>query len=167
MSILTYADALSTIHMQNHNMYNFGYYYNRTNHQDPNARIAAIRTEYMEQDWIGVEERLFGILPSSAAFHNGFKHKNKSPAKAANSTDLKALAALTNLCRALCEEIQVYKEILHRAENLRPDEIAQSMNELAAKCPTEVRITQCPALEGRLTEQPTGAIYSYAKHPSV
>lgn len=78
---------------------------------------------------------------------------------------MKASSALTNLCRGLCEEIQVYKEILHRAENLRPDEIAQSMDELSAQCPTEAQLSQCPALEGRLTEQPEGPEYSYAQHP--
>lgn len=148
-------------------MYNFGYYYNRTNIQDPNARIAAIRTEYMEEDWINVERRLFDTKPSSSAFRNGFRHKNKSPKKAANSTDLKESFALRNLCRALCEEIQVYKEILHRAENFRPEEIAQSMEELTSKCPKEAQLTKCPALKGRLLEEPTGRIYSYAKHPFV
>lgn len=34
--------------LQNHNLYNYGYYYNRTKDPDT-ARIAVIRTEFIEQ----------------------------------------------------------------------------------------------------------------------
>ena len=161
----TYSDKLTLFYenLQNHNMYNFGYYYNRTNSQNPNARIAAIRTEYLEEDWIGVEQRLLGTSPKNSAFESGFRRKNRSPAKAANSTDLTA-TALVYLCRALCVEIQIYKEVLERAENLQPAEVAQSLEELSRKCPTETQQSTCPALEGRLTEKPTGPVYSYAKY---
>jgi len=113
--------------MQNHNLYNYAYYYNRT--KDPEtARIAAIRIEYLEQDWIGVEERLLGTSPN---FSEGFKRKNKS--RKIDEDNYLSRESLKNICDALCEEIQVYKKLLKRAENLNDTEVRASAIEISAK----------------------------------
>lgn len=150
--------------MQNHNLYNFGYYYNRTNVQNPKARIAAIRTEYLEQDWISVEGRLLGTSPQNSAFKKGFERKNKSQQVDENGTVLSP-TALKNFCDALCEEIQVYKEILERAENLLPKERDESLGTLYAHCPKESRSATCPKRDSKLVNLPTDPMYSLAQHP--
>lgn len=116
--------------MQNHNIYNYAYYYNRT--KDPEtARIAAIRTEYLEQDWIGVEERVLDTSPSNSAFAEGFRRKNKS--RKIDADNYLSRESLKNICDALCEEIQVYKKLLKRAENLNDTEVRASTIEISAR----------------------------------
>jgi hypothetical protein len=48
-----------------------------------------------------------------------------------------------NICRALCTEIQVYKQLLARAENLDRDQYATSMRELREACPDQAIYGQC------------------------
>lgn len=48
------------------------------------------------------------------------------------------------LCQALCNEIQVYKMILGLAQNLSEDQVYQSLDALALKCPVEAASDTCP-----------------------
>ena len=50
----------------------------------------------------------------------------------------------TNLCHALCDEIQVYKKILFNAHNLNRTQIDLSINEVREMCPDEtIEVRQC------------------------
>eukprot|EP00547_Thalassionema_nitzschioides_P008492 CAMPEP_0194229488 /NCGR_PEP_ID=MMETSP0156-20130528/43917_1 /TAXON_ID=33649 /ORGANISM="Thalassionema nitzschioides, Strain L26-B" /LENGTH=409 /DNA_ID=CAMNT_0038962041 /DNA_START=31 /DNA_END=1260 /DNA_ORIENTATION=- len=57
---------------------------------------------------------------------------------------------ITNLCWILCDEIQVYKQLLRRAKNLEKDQYQDSMTRLAEHCPNEAAAAsdnnnyQCP-----------------------
>ena len=44
-----------------------------------------------------------------------------------------------NLCRALCDEIQLYKRLLNSATNLDAKMKQASMDELLRSCPNELR----------------------------
>ena len=45
--------------------------------------------------------------------------------------------------QALCNEIQVYKDIIKRAINLNENDIAQTMEELHESCPKEAVESTC------------------------
>jgi len=107
---------------------------------------------------------LLGTSPKNSAFKDGFKRKNKSRQADENSTVL-SQTALENFCDALCEEIQVYKEILERAENLLPNEKSESLETLHAQCPKETSSATCPKRDAKLVDLPTDRIYSLAQHP--
>jgi len=130
-----------------HNKMNYGYYWKKLPQEArENARIAVIRTEHLEQDWRSVE-RVSLRQPEVSAFGNSiissaFERKNQS-AKKKEDSYLSELA-LRNLCAGLCEEIQVYKKILRRAENLSPEDVSASLTELRQSCPLETSAGRCP-----------------------
>jgi hypothetical protein len=47
------------------------------------------------------------------------------------------------LCETLCNEIQVYKTILKRAQNMKKEHYIQSMQELMTSCPKEAMEETC------------------------
>jgi len=140
-------------------MYNFGYYLNRVKHPET-ARIAVIRTEHIEKDWVNVENRVLKANVDPSRFSE-FTRKNKSVK--IEEDKILSEESLKNICNALCEEIQVYKTILNRAENLDQRDLSLSMGELFAKCPTEVSQSSCPKRDPRLA-MPTSKVYSYAQN---
>jgi len=121
-----------------HNKYNFGYYWSRIRHHRT-ARIAVIRTEHLQDDWASVEMiSLNG--PKNITYDFGKKnqsHKNKEDTYLSKE-------AHRNLCDGLCEEIQIYKLVLQRAENLTPNDVEVSMQELKESCPVEAVAERCP-----------------------
>ena len=59
-------------------------------------------------------------------------------------------AGRSNLCRALCNEIQIYKDLLHLAINIDRDGENESLDELIATYPDESReIRDCPLIHDR------------------
>jgi hypothetical protein len=120
-----------------HNKFNYGYYYNRV---PRNARIAVIRTEHLEADWSSLEVKLFNGKPlnKSAGY---FKRKNQS--QKLDEDLLLTVESRLNLCKALCEEIQLYKKLLSQAENLTPEDVQESLTELKSSCPYQARSDKC------------------------
>ena len=111
-------------------------FYSKT--KDP--RIIVLRTEQLEQDWRSIEvDVLNGPEPFDKSFT--FPHKHAS---AKEERDLYLSEESTrNICRALCEEIQVYKRILIRAENLDENDFVESMKVLAQHCPVQAESSDC------------------------
>lgn len=138
-----------------HNAMNYGFYWNKIPEEARDwGRIVVIRTEHLEQDWSSVERvSLAGDVETSSSsttepdntttITTHFSKKNASVKKDQDSY-LSELAQ-QNICAGLCHEIQVYKTILHRAENLSPDDVAISMKELQQSCPVEAAAEQCPS----------------------
>mmetsp|Transcript_15011 Transcript_15011/g.17128 ORF Transcript_15011/g.17128 Transcript_15011/m.17128 type:complete len:425 (+) Transcript_15011:192-1466(+) len=116
--------------------------------------IFVIRTEHLEQDWQTINIML-GDKNGTSGIH--VPHKNKwsrttetnqsTPTLAApNPTQNKTLSqrGRLNLCRALCEEIQIYKKLLGLALNLDEKSEKRSLGELIISCPNESRkIREC------------------------
>jgi hypothetical protein len=118
-----------------HNKYNYGYYRGQV---PDDARIAVIRTEHLEQDWVAVEQRL---LEGPAHATVDFPHRNRSEKK---REDLAlSVQSQRNICYALCEEIQIYKRILLSAANLDAADVETSMAELRESCPIEADLESC------------------------
>ena len=49
----------------------------------------------------------------------------------------------TALCAVLCNEIQIYKELIRGAINLNDDDMEQSIEELRRTCPSEAIEETC------------------------
>jgi len=47
------------------------------------------------------------------------------------------------LCNVLCNEIQVYKEIINKALNLDEEEIQEAIDNLAESCPQQAMHSTC------------------------
>jgi len=123
-----------------HNYYNYRRYFDQVVQQDKDPRIIVLRTEQLEQDWRSIEvDVLNGPEPFDESFT--FPHKHAS---AKEERDLYLSEESTrNICRALCEEIQVYKRILIRAENLDENDFVESMKVLAQHCPVQAENSHC------------------------
>lgn len=65
-------------------------------------------------------------------------------AHAKNETELYlSPSSKETLCKVLCNEIQVYKDILKRAINLNDDDVEESIGALMKSCPKEAEETAC------------------------
>jgi hypothetical protein len=117
-----------------HAYYNYRFYRSQV---PTNATIAVIRAEHLLDDWMSTE-RLLGSdhqvkqLPERNANKRGYDEKFLTE-------DSKRL-----VCEQLCDEIQVYKDLLFRAANLNATDVEQSLSELRRSCPREADLSACP-----------------------
>ena len=129
-----------------HNQMNYGFYWNALPRKArKSARMAAIRTEHLEEDWYSVERvslHYNGTIVDSNSNSTIFGKKNES-VKQKEDTLLSELAQ-HNLCAGLCREIQIYKMLLRRAENLSPADVEESLGVLERNCPSQVITEDCP-----------------------
>ena len=129
-----------------HNQMNYGFYWNALPRKArKSARMAAIRTEHLEEDWYSVERvslHYNGTIVDSNSNSTIFGKKNES-VKQKEDTLLSELAQ-HNLCAGLCREIQIYKMLLRRAENLSPADVEESLGELELNCPVQAVARDCP-----------------------
>lgn len=121
-----------------HNQMGFRYYLDIINNVAKsfrNVHLLVIRTEHLQQDWISIET-LFGstVHVSNHSALDLTTIVNKSKRKVNNGISKEGTR---NLCRALCDEIQVYKQLLLRAENLSHKQKRESMHELLNTCQEE------------------------------
>jgi len=121
-----------------YNMYNYEYYYDEVRAQDPNPSILVIRTEHLEDDWSNIETNFLGGPRLKSNF--SFPYRRRSQKEKA---EFLSRSSKANICHALCEEIQVYKQILMQAENLDEADYAMSMKELEKSCPVEASLSMC------------------------
>ncbi|EJK53728.1 hypothetical protein THAOC_26772, partial [Thalassiosira oceanica] len=106
--------------------------------------VYGIRAEHLERDWT-TANRLVGAKESRAS--NRRDGDLAAPRKNSWSDPDRELSAIgrANLCRTLCDEIQIYKELLHLANNLDEQDVSESLDELVTTCPDEPReVRRCP-----------------------
>jgi hypothetical protein len=123
-----------------HFFYNYAFYTRSVTLTDEGKKVLVIRTEHMADDWSSAEVALGGKSKNIT-----FPHRNKGKAKAPEDTYLSTRAQKI-LCRALCNEMQIYKGLLHKGLNLKAEQVEESLAELAASCPVEARSSSCPEL---------------------
>jgi hypothetical protein len=120
-----------------HFFYNYQYYFEAV---PQNSKIIAIRNEHLNDDWNALEERISG--------RGDIMNDKSVPLLNVNPVDQDDLyisdESIEILCQALCNEIQVYKMILGLAQNLSEDQVYQSLDALALKCPVEAASDTCP-----------------------
>ncbi|CAB9510118.1 expressed unknown protein [Seminavis robusta] len=129
-----------------HNAFNYEWYAHRLLDDSLNSQadMFVLRVEHLEQDWTTVDRMLggTGAFPSTLASRQNSAEIKPLRVPNHNTTDL----GILNLCRALCEEIQVYKRFLLAAVNLSPGDVQASGDELRQRCPEErdVQPRVCP-----------------------
>ena len=119
-----------------HNVWNYEWYLHYL--LDRKARgkeleIFLLRIEHLDEDWSNLDKFLGG---SGAALPKSRSHNNDASEKQLTVSDRNISAeGMANLCRALCKEIEVYKEILLIADNLNKEQVNESLRELRETCP--------------------------------
>lgn len=122
-----------------HNYYNYQYYMKTI---PENARILAIRSEHMAEDWNTAEAIISAADTPVQISEEAFKPRNKTRQKRKADTELSSEAQKL-VCRALCKEIRTYEQILLRAENLDSTQFEKSMKLLDETCPEQSRADRC------------------------
>ena len=119
-----------------HNVWNYEWYLSYL--LDRKARgkeleIFVLRIEHLDEDWSNLDKLLGGTgaaLPKSRSHNNDASEKQLTVSDKTMSAD-----GTANLCRALCREIHVYRQVLEMSNNLKKDQITESLRELKKKCP--------------------------------
>ena len=127
---------LGNVDFVEHAFYNYQYYREAV---PSDARILVIRKSHITSDLNDLE----------SFFGGGQDSLLEEPVPVFNSHDTKAVdLVLSNeskrlLCRELCNEIQVYKQILSEALNLDEVQLRVSLDELKVNCPLEAVEDRC------------------------
>ena len=133
-----WATVQGTMPADYHNAYNYDWYAQRLLNDPVNAdaELFVLRVEHLEQDWRTVDKMLGGdgSFPSTMSSRQNSATIKELRVPNHNTTDI----GLQNLCRAMCDEIQVYKKLLQRAINIEPEDYDASMEDLRRQCPEEV-----------------------------
>lgn len=119
-----------------HWYFNYQYYYEAI---PSDSKILAIRNEHMVEDIRSIEN-LFECPEQERLALATSVNVYRSDEDDLYLSD----ESISVLCQALCNEIQIYKEILHQALNLSQDQLRESLMELEAKCPHEAIVKECP-----------------------
>ena len=126
-----------------HEWYNYEHYWNAlyekrqmlSKNNNSTARLVVLRTEHIDEDWASITSS----EPLHRHVNRGPKSQNglRASTTRANPFQQWPTTAKENLCRALCDEMQRYKNFLKRAENLNADQVIGSIQELQQDCPDE------------------------------
>jgi len=119
-----------------HWYFNYQYYFEAI---PSDSKILTIRNEHIEEDIRSIENS-FGCHEQERLALAKSMNKNTW----SDQVDLHlSEESISILCKALCNEIQIYKKILYRALNISPDQLRMSMMDLEAKCPEEAIAEDC------------------------
>ena len=164
------ASLLGTEHFGCHFYYNYQFHLEGI---PADATILTIRTEHIVYDWNTVELELGGKKDIMGSPDKVVIKKNNVNTHKADSEKYLSHDSTIEICKLLCNDILVYKEILNRSVNLDAKQIALSMEDLRASCPIEADATTCQTpkpdiqqklLESRGYEGRTQIISPYEKH---
>jgi hypothetical protein len=115
-----------------------------------NSSIVAIRNEYFTEDWNALEQSLSGRR--DAMSKDSIPKINQNTWTKQDDLFISD-ESLGILCQALCNEIQVYKQILLLAKNLNQGQVQASLDALEVKCPTEAITAECPEAMPDITKK--------------
>lgn len=153
-----WAAVLGVREFSYHEWYNYEHYWTALDsdfHLDPNNNVnqdpkpvklpslLVLRTEHLSRDWSKISrEELFrqvnkGSLNSSATLFSISNEDSILP-----KYDMGRF--WTNLCRAMCPEIQIYQQILERADNMEAPQVEESIREVQETCPEYRYRRPCP-----------------------
>lgn len=121
-----------------HNVWNYDWYAHRL-FEDESKEVFNLRVEHVDEDWRKIDRMVGGTgdpLPDVDTPRNDASAKVHLPVTNRTVSEEGRL----NLCRALCEEIQIYKRLLVRAVNLNDEDVRESMEELRKTCPDETDV---------------------------
>jgi hypothetical protein len=125
-----------------HNYFNYGYYVEQVKRNHPNfdpSQALVIRSEHLEADWRSIE---VGILHGNQA-HGSLDARHTNLSQKRPRDLMVSELARQQICRYLCMEIQIYKDLLHNAQNLIPADVDISIRQLTKNCPVEAATSTC------------------------
>ena len=135
-----WAAVLGVREFSYHEWYNYEHYWTALQNNylgsNPKPSLLVLRTEHLSQDWSELsKEELFqqvnkGSSNSTSSLSGPLVTTNSSTF--ANDTDARFWS---NLCHAMCPEIQIYQQILQHAANLNASQVQESILEIQALCP--------------------------------
>jgi hypothetical protein len=100
--------------------------------------LLAIRTNHMNLDLVHLQGLLHtGMVPDIVNVTSTDVVQVQNKGKTTVTNDGMSAEAYANACQVLCQEIQVYKRFLYRAENLDDQMVRESIHELQTICPAE------------------------------
>ncbi|KAL3794396.1 hypothetical protein HJC23_012933 [Cyclotella cryptica] len=137
----------STYVAPSHFYYNYQYYYYGV---PANSSIVAIRNEYLNEDWNALEENLSGRRDTMMV--DSIPKINQNTWSSQDDLYISE-ESLAVLCKALCNEIQIYKQILFLAQNLNQNQVQASLDALETKCPVEAIAEDCPEAMPDITKK--------------
>ena len=119
-----------------HWYYNYQYYFEAV---PSDSTILVIRNEHIQEDIRSAEDLFECQEQERLELAKSMNTNTWSDPDDLYLSD----ESISILCQALCNEIQVYKKILHRALNISQDQLQVSLMELNAKCPDEAIAEEC------------------------
>jgi len=133
------ASIEGTEHFGCHSYFNYQYHLEAV---PANATLMTIRTEHLVEDYNSVEYHLGGEPQVLGPNQTVLAHNNENKV---TGDELKHLSEESKklVCDKLCNEIQVYKEILRRSINLSEEQVEESIRELSESCPRETAASTC------------------------
>jgi len=126
-----------------HHMYlNYHFYTNELLQQESknSKEIFVLRTEHFWEDWQSINSMLDGSNITRTKHHT-HRERRKNKILVTNRTISKE--GMSNACRVLCEEIQLYKKLIEKAVNLNKHDKMISFIELNKTCPTQTISMMC------------------------
>jgi hypothetical protein len=124
-----------------HNAMGYSYYWDVIQKASSidSAHLLVMRAEHLQDDWNSLEQLFGGHSNNNTRAFDSKLNKSRKLGR-----DKLSQEGTRNLCRALCREIQVYKEFLFRAGNLNATQRQESIAELLNVCPEEtMEIRSC------------------------
>ena len=120
---------------------NFFHYFSDLLAAGEDKNVYVVRAEHMLQDLNAISEEIDDSGPKVLAVeHQSHWRTEDYP----NKDRTLSPKGLENLCRHLCNEIQIYKQLLQRGINLKEDDIESSKQQLAKSCPVQASSNDCP-----------------------
>jgi len=123
---------------------NYSFYISELLLQADNKNIYVIRTEHLMDDWINAAEDIVRKSGISVNINTKDTHVTHREGKSPVVTNRElSKEGLQNACFFLCNEIQLYKQIINKAINLDLHEKSRSFHDLAKYCPKEAISRKC------------------------
>ena len=138
-----WAAVLGVREFSYHEWYNYEHYWtalqklyhlgsssnNNKNNDSKSSSLLVLRTEHLLEDWSKLsKEELFRQV-----------NKGSIPSASSNNStsvdDDYSSRFWSNLCRAMCPEIQIYQQILEHATNMNVSQVQESISEVQVMCP--------------------------------
>jgi hypothetical protein len=137
-----------------HIIMNFGYYYTELLQQKTDSKkIYLVRNEHMVQDMNQINvmmgdsnANLFQNQHDSSAFSHWIDGTNSKTDLPVSGHQHISNEGYKHLCRVLCPELQIYKQLFARAVNINSKNVLDMMTSLRSKCPAEADLDDCPEL---------------------
>lgn len=123
-----------------HMYHNYEWYLNGILN-DPNKEIFVLRTENFWDDWESINNILGGSSEEIQKIEPVTHTKNRFTGEQKNysvTNRTMSQEGLANACHVLCNEIQVYRQLLTRATNLNDNDRRLSIQKISETCPLEV-----------------------------